>query len=184
MAPWSGRSSRQKLATKLLHPRVLTSNSSKPEQYCYRQLKNSGDIRLLNLRPGTDGDPLRGRLIVLNLDRIQRKKITYEAVSYVWGCPNLSEKIQTPEGDIAVTNSLFLALRRLRHPHQYRLLWADAICIYLDRHRTKYRGNLRLGPLFSEGFRFALVGSIHRFLSIPPSRRLAYSLSRSTYPCL
>ena len=35
-------------------------------------------------------------------------------------------------------------------------LWIDSLCIYLDRHRTKYRGNLRLGPLFSEGFRFTL----------------------------
>jgi hypothetical protein len=61
-----------------------------------------------------------------------------------------------------------------------RLPLVDALCLYLDRHRTKYRGNLRLGPLFSEGFRFALT---HRFLSIPPSRRLACSLSRSTYPC-
>jgi hypothetical protein len=27
----------------------------------------------------------------------------------------------------------------------------------------KYYGNLRLGPLFSKGFRFALVGLINRF---------------------
>jgi len=37
---------------------------------------------------------------------------------------------------------------------------------------------LRLGPLFSEGFRFA---SWIRFY--PPSRRLAYSLSSSMYLC-
>jgi hypothetical protein len=34
-----------------------------------------------------------------------------------------------------------------------------AVCLYIDRYRTKYRGNLRFGPPFSEGFRFALSGS-------------------------
>jgi hypothetical protein len=40
---------------------------------------------------------------------------------------------------------------------------------------------LRLGPLVSEWFRFALVISVHRFLSILRSRRLTSSSSRSTY---
>jgi hypothetical protein len=31
-------------------------------------------------------------------------------------------------------------------------LWIDSLCLYLDRHRTKYRGNLRPGPLFLRGF--------------------------------
>lgn len=35
------------------------------------------------------------------------------------------------------------------------LLWIDALCIYLDRYRMKDCRNLRFGPLFSEGFRFA-----------------------------
>ena len=33
------------------------------------------------------------------------------------------------------------------------------ICLYLDRYRTKCRGNFRFGPLSSEGFRFTHLGS-------------------------
>jgi hypothetical protein len=31
--------------------------------------------------------------------------------------------------------------------------WIDAICLYPGRYKTEYLGSLRLGPLFSEGFR-------------------------------
>jgi hypothetical protein len=34
--------------------------------------------------------------------------------------------------------------------------WFDTLCLYVDRYRTKCRGNLRIGPLFSEEFRFVL----------------------------
>jgi hypothetical protein len=59
----------------------------------------------------------------------------------------------------------------------------NAVYLYLDQHRTKYRRNLRLKPLFSEGVRFALVGLIHRFLLIPPSRRLTLFFVSIMYPC-
>jgi hypothetical protein len=36
-----------------------------------------------------------------------------------------------------------------------RYVWIDAICLYVDQHRTKYHRNLRFGPLFSGGLRFA-----------------------------
>ncbi len=49
------------------------------------------------------------------------------------------------------------ALRYLRHDWLERDLWVDAVCLYLDRYRTKYRGNLRLGSLFSKGFRFTYL---------------------------
>jgi hypothetical protein len=32
----------------------------------------------------------------------------------------------------------------------------DVVCLYVDRYQRKYHRNLRFGPLFSEGFRFAL----------------------------
>jgi hypothetical protein len=37
------------------------------------------------------------------------------------------------------------------------IIQSGAVCIYVDRYRTKYSGKLRLGPLFSEEFRFALL---------------------------
>jgi hypothetical protein len=54
--------------------------------------------------------------------------------------------------------------------------WIDAICLYVDQYRTKYRGNVRLRPSFSEGFHFALVALIHRSLLIPLSHRVSMLL--------
>jgi hypothetical protein len=89
----------------------------------------------------------------------------------------------TPQLEVNITDNLGSALwalwKRKKNDEKYLRIGVDAICTYFDRYRTEYRGNLRLGPLFSEGFRFALVGSIYRFLFIPPSSHLACSLSRS-----
>jgi hypothetical protein len=38
----------------------------------------------------------------------------------------------------------------------------DRVCFYLDRYRTKYHGKVRLGPLFSEGFRFMYLVYLNR----------------------
>jgi hypothetical protein len=42
----------------------------------------------------------------------------------------------------------------------FALVGFDAVCLYIDRYRTKHRGNLGLRPLFSGGFRFALFGLV------------------------
>jgi hypothetical protein len=39
-------------------------------------------------------------------------------------------------------------------------LWIDSVCLYVDRYQRKYHRNLRFGPLFSEGFHFALEGMV------------------------
>jgi hypothetical protein len=60
-----------------------------------------------------------------------------------------------------ITSTLNLGKReKVQGNEAGRRIWIDALCLYLDRHRTKCRRNLRLSPLFSEGIRFALIGSI------------------------
>lgn len=44
-------------------------------------------------------------------------------------------------------------LRQLRLVNEDEILWDDALCLYLNQHEMKYRGNLRLGPLISAGLR-------------------------------
>jgi hypothetical protein len=116
------------------------------------------------------------------------------AFSYVRGDPKKTSIVVVNGQDFEATSSLVSALKchptlhrfnaedETDHPH-FRAyhFWADAICIYFDRYQTKYSENLRLGPLFSKGFRFGLVGL--SLLLIPPSRHFTYSLSRSPYPC-
>ena len=48
----------------------------------------------------------------------------------------------------------------------FQYIWIDSLCLYLDRYRTKYQGKLRLGPLFSKGFRFMRLVYLDREISL------------------
>lgn len=53
----------------------------------------------------------------------------YEALSYVWGLPDLSSGITLDNEDFLVTPNLAYILSNLRHTERPRVLWIDAICI-------------------------------------------------------
>lgn len=95
--------------------------------YQYRKLESSKrEIRLLVLQPsiGTDGN-LRCHLEHASLNQATK----YEALSYVWGQPDIGGYIQLDGSDFFVTKNLFLALHHLQYRFQSRVLWVDAICI-------------------------------------------------------
>jgi len=80
----------------------------------------------------------------------------FDALSFVWGKPDVTAEIQFCGFSRQITTNLYAALTRLREKGDSKWIWIDALCIYQDRHRTKYRRNLRFEPLFREG-----VGSAH-----------------------
>lgn len=58
--------------------------------------------------------------------------IDYEALSYTWGSAIKSRNIEINGSQMSVTESLHQALQHLRHEHEDRILWVDAICINQD----------------------------------------------------
>jgi hypothetical protein len=82
-----------------------------------------------------------------NQEQGQHSPTSYEALSYCWGD---NTAFKTPiicnGARLEITRNLKSALQHLRDEENVRILWVDAICLYLDRYRTKYCGNLRLGP--------------------------------------
>ena len=62
---------------------------------------------------------------------------SFEALSYVWGCPDMSDEViiistsnhDQIEGIVGITANLDAALRYLRFEDRPRTLWIDAICI-------------------------------------------------------
>ena len=56
----------------------------------------------------------------------------YKAISYAWGDPVFPHTLQLPSGQIAITDSLFGALKRFRREMGSVRLWADAVCINQD----------------------------------------------------
>lgn len=55
--------------------------------------------------------------------------ISFEAVSYFWGSPLKTKRIEIDGAVLAITANLESALRHLRDEVQPRRLWVDAICI-------------------------------------------------------
>jgi len=126
-----------------------------PRTRIYERIsEHNRTIRILTLLPGKHGFVIECTLQQVSLDM----KHVYEALSYAWGSPDLTDEIQVKGETLKITANLALALRYVRLTDQPLTLWVDAICLYLDRHRTKCRGNLRVGPLFSEGARFTHMG--------------------------
>jgi hypothetical protein len=91
----------------------------------YDPLLEADSIRLLELLPGKENDPIEIQLHVRNLGAIPE----YEAISYVWGDENLGVSITCDGSDQRIGRNLADALVNFRDLKDIRWLWADAICI-------------------------------------------------------
>jgi len=112
----------------------------------YPERLEEGTARILVLHPGSASDDIKCHLrqkvplAQVPLDEV----LSYDALSYVWG-----DKKKNPgfivlcESHFAVTRNLAEVPRHLRFPSSERMLWVDALCIYLDRYRMKYLCFLR-----------------------------------------
>ncbi|KAK7965824.1 uncharacterized protein PG986_000101 [Apiospora aurea] len=108
--------------------------------------REMNEIRLFDLSPGTDGDPITGRLLVVSLDRKPR----FDALSYVWGAPEPQTVILLrSDHSISIGPSLHLALPDLRRRWRPLTLWADALCI--NQHDDEEKAHQV--PLMSRIFR-------------------------------
>jgi Heterokaryon incompatibility protein (HET) len=97
--------------------------AKKPDYYVHRSL--SGQIRLLKLyRTSLLGD-IRCELHHYCLDHAP----AYEAISYRWGCDELSHNIFISDSPYRVTANAEIALRSVQSMLRPRLIWIDSICI-------------------------------------------------------
>ena len=103
--------------------------------YRYRPLStDSSIIRLLELLPGEDHIYCNiHHADLLNLPVLETidpsQPITYEAISYTWSNKVFEQFIWCNNQVLPVTQTLYDALRRLRHETSSRVLWIDAVCI-------------------------------------------------------
>lgn len=101
-------------------------------RFRYEPLSKDNDetrsIRLLHLRPGSPGEPVKCSIVHQNL----RDKPDFEALSYCWGDAANPLRIYIGKDYINVTQNLHDALLKLRDEENTRTLWIDAICINQD----------------------------------------------------
>ncbi|KAG7286788.1 hypothetical protein NEMBOFW57_009104 [Staphylotrichum longicolle] len=83
-------------------------------------------IRLVELLPGRDDDPLVCHLHAVDLEA----EPDYETISHCWGAPVFDAELRVQEeGSLAITALLASALRQMRLPDRPRMLWVDVICV-------------------------------------------------------
>lgn len=97
--------------------------------YEYTPLPHQNCIRVLELFAGSQADPIICGIHVLDYTADACDKHDYEAVSYVWGSPELVAKAICDGKELLITHNLADALRAFRRPESSRLLWVDAVCI-------------------------------------------------------
>lgn len=94
--------------------------------YTYRPLNRKSEIRVLHLSPALeDYEPLCGTLVHVDLDSHPH----YKTLSYTWGEPDFICTITLDGNDLAITQGLHSALRRLQSRDRVAVVWADAICV-------------------------------------------------------
>lgn len=106
------------------------SFNSRDSAFEYEPLHGSHDIRTLQLHPAAWNTPITCDLLVIDLDSNDDHK-SYEAMPYAWGDHADRKTILCNGETLAVTTSLFEALRVFRYSegNKPRALWADNICI-------------------------------------------------------
>ena len=108
----------------VLRPVVLGS-SGKDEKYVYSSLSHKQSVRLVEILPNEPDDEIRCRISSAKLSACG----DYEALSYTWGDPSITEDIWCEGRRLSITTNLMAALRRLRYSERPRVFWIDAICV-------------------------------------------------------
>ena len=114
----------------------------------FHKLLGPDQIRLLELRPGSESDPLRGRVIEVDLERAP----AYTALSYVWGSPEAADTIllgHVSEKPERIVKNLSCALKQMRLTEKPRLIWTDAICIDQNNMVEKSSQVSMMGKIFA-----------------------------------
>jgi hypothetical protein len=97
--------------------------------YEYKRLDLATDaIRVIRLLKGLT-DPIECEMFETHLSQVDGGGVSYEALSYVWGNRESTNRIRVDGCSFPVTENLFEALSNLRQRKEDRLLWVDAICI-------------------------------------------------------
>ncbi|PTB72321.1 HET-domain-containing protein, partial [Trichoderma longibrachiatum ATCC 18648] len=122
------------------------------EEYKYEPLDlERAAIRLLRLHCGLVNQ-ISCELFQAELHHRQ-DSVSYEALSYTWGPPNVTESILVNGYRMEITHNLHEALLHLRREDEDRTLWVDAVCI--DQANLKERGHqvAQMGEIYGEADR-------------------------------
>lgn len=116
----------------------------------YKPLTRPSEIRVLVLHSGERGSLVKCSLQHSNL---RSEKSSFEALSYVWGSPTVTNEITCDERRKKVGRNLYDALERLRLPDKDRILWVDALCINQSDNKEKTQQVRIMGEIYKRARR-------------------------------
>jgi hypothetical protein len=119
------------------------------QPYEYSSLTAPDELRLLILAPGSGSEPLRCHL----KNALLSSNPNYDAISYAWGDPSKPREITCENCSIPITESLFTALRHLRHVNEEITIWVDAVCIHQSSDNEKNHQLALMGMIYSRAAR-------------------------------
>lgn len=121
-------------------------------EYNYEPIDFSGPaIRLLRLCRGI-GSEIACELFQAKLCQ-RDDSISYEALSYTWGLPDVREHIIVNGKPLSVTVNLYLALQQLRQRDEDRILWIDAVCINQKNLKERSHQVQQMGEIYKQADR-------------------------------
>lgn len=160
------------------------------EQYAYIPLDaRTKEIRLLRLLPEVDStlkSNVRCEIIHASLD----DSPLYEALSYVWGNPDVTVAISLNGRDFQVTEDLHTALLHLRQPDEVRVVWIDALCIDQNNISERTSQVAQMGSVYRQASKVVLFlgpeeedlnGALHFFREFAANPNLHYQTSLSPH---
>lgn len=116
------------------------------EIYQYEPIiQDEHGFRIVRLLPGA-GRYIHVEIIHASFD--ESDLMEYDAVSYVWGSPELTSSIIVGGKKLHVTQNLELVLRDLRLPEQERYLWIDGICIDQEKDKERNHQVRQMGTIY------------------------------------
>ena len=96
---------------------------------------DSRQIRVAQILPGALAHEMKVKISAVDYDTA-----TYDALSYTWGSHLILRRVITVNDHLfLITDSLFRALRQLRHQRESHSVWIDALCINEYDNREKER---------------------------------------------
>lgn len=118
--------------------------------YIYDRIPEKGGIRLINLHPAeSDPTEVKCDLVHTTLGHHSRSLHEhYTALSYFWGDTKATKTIEIDGKTLAITSSLYSALRHIRDPKYPLLLWADGVCINQQDNEEKSHQVSQMGAVY------------------------------------
>ncbi|KAK0508340.1 hypothetical protein JMJ35_009424 [Cladonia borealis] len=116
------------------------------QKFHYKPLSDPRNFRILYIEPGAPGSRICGSLHESRLG----DGVTYLALSYVWGSPQIVAYVMVENCYSLVTENLYAALQHLRSEQEPLYIWIDQICINQEDQEERSQQVMLMQEIFSK----------------------------------